>query len=56
LYLRGLSETERRGVARSARERVLTQHTAAHRAAELVQAIGEVANAGMASLVAQGSA
>ncbi|MBV9891394.1 MAG: glycosyltransferase, partial [Rhizobacter sp.] len=33
--LRGLPESERRAVARRARERILAEHTAAHRAAEL---------------------
>ena len=35
--LRSLPESERRAVGRRARERILAEHTAAHRAAELEQ-------------------
>jgi len=36
-YLREMSETERQAIGERARQKVLTQHTAAHRAQELVQ-------------------
>jgi len=41
-YLRELPETERLAIAERARQRVLTQHTAAHRAQELEEYVREV--------------
>src|SRR5262249_39061062 len=41
-FLKDLSESERREIGRRARERVLADHTAAHRAAQLEQYIAEV--------------
>jgi len=41
-YLTDLSESERREIGRRARERVLADHTAAHRAAQLEQYVAEV--------------
>jgi spore maturation protein CgeB len=40
-YLRKLDERDRRAIAARARERVLGEHTAAHRARELESYIGE---------------
>jgi spore maturation protein CgeB len=41
-FLRDISETERRAIGEAARKRVLTHHTAAHRAAELETHLNEV--------------
>lgn len=43
--LRDLDEATRQAVARRARERVLTQHTAAHRAQQLVDLLSDAADA-----------
>src|SRR5436309_15037276 len=40
-YLRDLSDADRRAIAARARKRVLREHTAAHRAAELEKYVGE---------------
>jgi spore maturation protein CgeB len=51
-YLRDLPESDRREIGRSARARVLRQHTAAHRAAELEEYVREAGWAGRRSSLA----
>ena len=41
-YLREMPETERRAIGQNARTRVLAEHTAAHRAAQLEQYVLEL--------------
>ncbi|MDP8965867.1 MAG: glycosyltransferase [Cyanobacteriota bacterium] len=48
-YLREIPETERRAIGESARTRVLAEHTAAHRAAQLEHYVFQVCHGGMAN-------
>ncbi|HEY9901739.1 MAG TPA: glycosyltransferase [Candidatus Sericytochromatia bacterium] len=48
-YLQEIPETERRAIGESARTRVLAEHTAAHRAAQLEHYVFQVCHGGMAN-------